>query len=544
MAITGDQSKPSNTPGRVDVEKALLGGSTYRGLAEQKLSPAEERFEKARRTAGFFLAPLATIIVFLLPLDIPQTQHNVAAVLAGVIVAWVTEPIPIPVSGLLGASLLVLLGAGGDEGANGVLAPFGSGTVFTFIGAFILAQSMLVHGLARRFAFRILSVPGVARSSLRIVIAFGFITCLLSAWISNTATVAILMPTAVGILGVIGNLVQDKHEAEGTLHRFDPTRMRVGFAMMLMLAYGASVGGLLTPVGSPPNLIGRELIEKATDKPIPFGTWMAMAFPICALMFVGLAVVLLLLNRPEVRHLTGVEEYVHRERAALGRMSRAEKNTLFAFTVTVVLWVFPAVVGLVVGTGSSAYETASNNLDEGVAAVLGAALLFVLPTDWKAREFTLRWGDAARIDWGTIVLFGSGVVFGTLLEETGLAETIGKGAFGALNIGSAVAITVFGALLAIVVSETTSNTASAAVVVPIVIPLAVAAGVDPLTPALAATFAASFGFMLPVSTPQNAIVYGSGTVPITKMIRSGISFDIVGALLIIVLLPLLAAALL
>ncbi|WP_314173932.1 SLC13 family permease [Streptomyces winkii] len=544
MAITGDQPKPSSTPERVDVEKALIGGSTYRGLAEQKLSPAEERFERARRTTGFVLAPLATIVMFLLPLDLPQTQHNVAAVLVGVIVAWVTEPIPIPVSGLIGASLLVLLGVGGDDGADGVLAPFGSGTVFTFIGAFILAQSMLVHGLARRFAFRILSIPGVARSSFRIVMAFGLITCLVSAWISNTATVAMLMPTAVGILGVVGNIVQDKHEADGTMHRFDPTRMRVGFAMMLMLAYGASVGGLLTPVGSPPNLIGRELIEKATDKPIPFGTWMAMAFPICALMFVGLCIVLLLLNRPEVRRLPGVEEYVQRERAALGPMSRAEKNTLIAFTVTVVLWVFPAVVGLVAGSGSTAYETVSNNLDEGVAAVLGAALLFVLPTDWKSREFTLRWGDAAKIDWGTIVLFGSGVVFGTLLEETGLAETIGKGTFGALDIGSSVAITVFGVLLAIAVSETTSNTASAAVVVPIIIPLAAAAGVDPLTPALAATFAASFGFMLPVSTPQNAIVYGSGTVPITRMIRSGFSFDVIGALLIIVLLPVLAAALL
>jgi sodium-dependent dicarboxylate transporter 2/3/5 len=536
---TGDQPTP---PGkgkaeRVDVEKALMGGTTYRGIAEQKLSPQEERFEKARRTAGFVLAPLATIVVFLLPLDIPQLQHNVAAILAGVIVAWITEPIPIPVSGLIGASLLVLLGVGGDDGADGVLAPLGSGTVFTFIGAFILAQSMLKHGLARRFAFRILSIPGVARSSYRVVIAFGLITCLISAWISNTATVAMLMPTAVGILGVIGDVVQDKHEAEGTLHRFDATRMRVGFAMMLMLAYGASVGGLITPVGSPPNLIGRELIEQSTDQAIPFGTWMAMALPICALMFVALAIILLLLNRPEVRQLRGVEEYIHQQRSELGPMSRAEKNTMIAFAVTVTLWILPAIVALVAGDTSPAYEAASNQLDEGVAAILGASLLFILPTNWKDREFTLRWGDAARIDWGTIILFGTGIIFGTLLEETGLAETIGKGAFGALGISSAVAITVFGVVLAIMVSETTSNTASAAVVVPIIIPLANAAGVDPFTPALAATFAASFGFMLPVSTPQNAIVYGSGTVPITKMIRSGFSFDIIGALLILLLLP-------
>jgi len=542
---TGDQpTPPSGGQQRVDVEKELIGGSTYRGIAEQKLSPAEERFEKGRRTAGFVLAPLTGVIVYLLPLGLPEVQHEVAAVMAAVIVAWVTEPIPIPMSGLIGCSVLVLLGVGGDDGAEGVLAPFGSGTVFTFIGAFILAQAMLKHGLARRFAFRILSIPGVAKSSYRVIIAFGLITCLISAWISNTATVAMLMPTAVGILGVIGNAVQDKHQAEGTMHKFDATRMRVGFAMMLMLAYGASVGGLMTPVGSPPNLIGRELIEQATDQNITFGTWMAMAFPICALMFVGLVLVLLLINKPEVRNLTGVEEYVHRERERLGAMTRAEKNTLIAFSITVALWVYPAIVGLVAGADSAAYETASNNVDEGVAAILGASLLFILPTDWKAREFTLRWGDAARIDWGTIVLFGCGIVFGSLLEDSGLAETIGQGAFDALGISSAIAITVFGVILAITVSETTSNTASAAVVVPIIIALAEPAGVDPLTPALAATFAASFGFMLPVSTPQNAIVYGSGTVPITRMIRSGFTFDIIGALLIIILLPVLATVLL
>ena len=541
---TSDQPTPRGSGQRVDVEQELLGGSTYRGIAEQKLSPREERFEKARRTAGFFLAPLASIIVFVLPLDIDQTQHNVAAILAGVIIAWITEPIPIPVSGLIGASLLALLGVGGDEGADAVLAPLGSGTIFTFIGAFILAQAMLKHGLARRFAFRVLAIPGVAKSSTRVVIAFGLITCLVSAWISNTATVAMLMPTAVGILGVIGGVVQDKHEAEGTLDRFDATRMRVGFAMMLMLAYGASVGGLLTPVGSPPNLIGRELIEQATGQAIPFGTWMAMAFPICALMFVALTIILLLLNKPEVRDLRGVEDYIHEQRSQLGSMSRAEKNTLIAFAVTVAMWILPAIVALVAGANSSAYEAISNQLDEGVAAVLGASLLFILPTDWKEREFTLRWDDAARIDWGTIILFGTGVIFGTLLESSGLAETIGKGSFEALGIGSAVAITVFGVLLAITVSETTSNTASAAVVVPIVISLATAAGVDPLTPALAATFAASFGFMLPVSTPQNAIVYGSGTVPITRMIRSGFSFDIIGAALILLILPILASVLL
>jgi solute carrier family 13 (sodium-dependent dicarboxylate transporter), member 2/3/5 len=347
-----------------------------------------------------------------------------------------------------------------------------------------------------------------------------------------------LLPTAIGILTVIAKLLQSTGVVE---EGFDPLRLRVGAAIMLMLAYGASVGGLLTPVGSPPNLIGRGLIEEATGEKISFLDWVIMAAPICLLMFGALCLVILLLNKPETRRLEGVEEYVDEERAELGKFSVAERNTVIAFVVTVALWITPGVVALVAGTESSAYTTVSDRLDEGVVAVLGAALLFLLPTRWEEREFTMRWSDAQQIDWGTIVLFGTGIIFGSLLESSGLAETIGNGASDTLGLGSSFAITVFAALLAILVSETTSNTASAAVVVPIVIPIAMAAGVDPFVPALAATFAASFGFMLPVSTPQNAIVYGSGTVPITTMIRTGFSFDVLGAVLIVALLPVMVS---
>jgi sodium-dependent dicarboxylate transporter 2/3/5 len=518
---------------KTDVEQALLGHATYRSLGEQRLSPAEERFEKARRTTGLWLAPLVALVFLALPLDMAPTQQTLAGILLGVIVLWVTEPVPIPVGGLIGVGAIVLMGV---VPADDALAPFGSSTIFTFIGAFILAQAMLKHGLARRFAFRILALPGVGRSTTRVVIAFGGITCLLSAFVSNTATVAMLLPTALGILTVIAKMLQDKGLVAGD---FDPTRLRVGAALVLMLAYGASVGGLLTPIGSPPNLIGRGLIEEATGERISFAQWTAAALPVCALMFVVLAVVLLLLNRPEVRHIEGVEEYVAGQRAALGPLSRAEWNTLIAFGITVTLWIVPGIVALVVGTDASVYTTVGDRLDEGVVAVLGASLLFLLPTDWKARETTLNWSDAARIDWGTILLFGTGIIFGSLLADTGLAETIGEEASDALGLTSAFALTVFAVLLAIVISETTSNTASAAVVVPIVIPVATAAGVDPLQPALAATFAASFGFMLPVSTPQNAIAYGSGVVPITAMIRSGAGFDVLGAILIVLFVPLM-----
>ncbi len=181
---TGAQEEDDPTvaadSGRQDVTSVLLSGSTYRSLGEQVLSPREERVERFRRTLGFVLAPLITIVFLLLPTGLEADQHKLAAILLGVVVLWVCEPIPIPVGGLLGVAAVVMLGvAPADE----VLEPFGSSTIFVFIGAFILAQAMLRHGLAHRFAFRILSLPGVGRTTNRVVIAFGFITAVLSAFI-------------------------------------------------------------------------------------------------------------------------------------------------------------------------------------------------------------------------------------------------------------------------------------------------------------------------------------------------------------------------
>jgi solute carrier family 13 (sodium-dependent dicarboxylate transporter), member 2/3/5 len=519
-----------------DALERLTQVGTYRTLGEQKLSPQEERFEKGRRTIGLFLAPVVFLIFLLLPLDMDETQQKLAAALLFVVVLWISEAVPIPIGGLLGIVLIVLIGV---APVDDVLAPFGSSTVFVFIGAFILAQAMLRHGLARRFAFRMLAMRWVGKSTARTIIAFGLITCLLSAFVSNTATVAMLLPTAIAILGTVANLMEKRGDGSD----IDPTRLRVGIALMLMLAYGASVGGLLTPVGSPPNLIGRGLIEEATGERISFLEWVLAALPICALMFAALAFILLMLNRPEVRRLEGVEEYVAAERHKLGRLSLKERNTLIAFGVAVTLWIAPGVVAIIAGDDSQLYSDVTDRLDEGIVAVLAASLLFLLPVNWSKREFTLTWSEAKDIDWGTIILFGSGIIFGSLLQDTGLAETIGTWGADTFGVSSEVSITIFAVLLAILISETTSNTASASVVVPIVIPVAQAVGVDPFTPALAATFAASFGFMLPVSTPQNAIVYGSGVVPITQMVRNGFFFDVIGAVLIVIGVPVMVSVL-
>ena len=518
----------------------LMSG-TYKTLPEQKevLSPAEERFERLRQTVGLVLGPVAFLIVYFAPMDLEPNQQTLAAILAFTIVWWLSEAVPIPVTAVLALALCVIFSVveapEGDTTGDVVFGAFASPTIFLFIGAFIIARSMMINGLDRRFAYRVLSLPGVGQSTFRIVIAFGAIAASTSAFISNTTTAAMLLPIGLGMLDALGGLVSEQSETQR------PTsRLRFGTAIMLMISYGAGVGGLLTPIGTPPNLIGIGFIEQATGTRITFFDWVIMAAPIVLAMFVVLCVVLLLLNRPEVRHISGAEEYVAQQRSELGPLSRGEKNTLVVFVVAVALWILPGIVALIAGDESAVYTTVLNRLDEGTVAIIAASLLFLLPVDWSERRFTMNWNDAAGIDWGTIILFGCGIALGTLMGETGLAEVIGTSIADSLGFTSVLAISAVSALIAILISETTSNTASATIVVPIVIPIASAAGVDPMIPALAAVFGASFGFMMPVSTPQNAVVYGSGVIPITKMVRSGIAFDIAGLILIVALIPIMA----
>jgi solute carrier family 13 (sodium-dependent dicarboxylate transporter), member 2/3/5 len=511
------------------LSESVKPGGTYKTFEEQKevLSPAEQRFEKARQTTGLILGPIVLVVMFLVPLPLEPNQQTLAAILAFTIVYWLSEAIPIPATAVLALALCVLFNVP-DLGPNAEDAPgdivygaFASDTIFLFIGAFIIAQAMITHGLDRRFAFRILSIPGVAKSTYGVIIAFGAIAAVISSVISNTTVCAMLLPIALGMMGVLGGLISEQADDDVA----DVSRLRFGTALMLMISYAAGVGGLLTPIGTAPNLIGIAFIEQATDINISFFEWMLTAAPVVVPMFLLLCVILILLNRPEVRRISGAEEYVNEERRKLGPFSPGERNTVIVFAVAVSLWLLPGVY---------------SRLDEGTVAIIAAVLLFLLPINWRERRFTMTWNDAVKIDWGTIVLFGSGIALGTLLSETGLAGVIGKGIADTFGFTSVIAVSAVSAVIAVLISETTSNTASATIVVPIVIPVATAAGIDPLVPALCALFACSFGFMLPVSTPQNAVVYGSGMIPITKMVRSGIVFDIIGLTLIVLLVPVMA----
>ena len=230
---------------------------------------------------------------------------------------------------------------------------------------------------------------------------------------------------------------------------------------------------------------------------------------------------------PEVNEISGSREHITTERAALGPLTVGERNVLLAFGLTVTLWVLPGVLALLAGTSSALARTVQTALPEGVVALFGAGLLFVLPVSWKERRFTMTWNQAVRIDWGTLMLFGGGLSLGAAMFRTGLAASIGHGLVELTGARSLAALTYLFTFVAIVLTETTSNTAAATMVCPLAIAAAQAAGVSPVPPAVAAALGASMAFMLPVSTPPNAIVYGSGCVPITAMLRHGALLDLV-----------------
>lgn len=515
--------------------------STYKAFAEVKatLSPAEEQFERWRNTIGLFLGPLVALIIYLTPIPtLSPKAHVLAAILGWVGTWWVTEPIPIPISALVGSVLCVLFDV---ANARVAFAPFADPTIYLFLGSFILAEGMANHGLDKRFAYGIMSIGWVGNSTARLLLVYGAISAFISMWISNTATTAMMFPIGLGIIYAVADLVATK-----TGKVADPTRLRYGTGMMLMAAYAASAGGIGTPVGTPPNLIGIAMIEKFAKVKIPFFQWMLLAVPLLIVMFGLLFVLMYYLHKPEVTHVEGSQEYVRQELKKLGPWTQGQKNALFAFLVTVVLWVIPGFLAVGYGTDSNPYKLYSARMPEAVAALVGAGLLFLLPVNWREREFTITWKQATKIDWGTLLLFGGGITLGNLMFETKLAEAIGKSLLQLSGATSMWGITFAAIFIAILVSEATSNTAAANMVIPVIISLAQAANVNPVPPAIGATIGASWGFVLPVSTPPNAIVYGSGMIPITKMIRAGICFDILGGILLWIglriMLPLIGLA--
>jgi sodium-dependent dicarboxylate transporter 2/3/5 len=494
------------------------------GGSVEAYSPAEEQFNRRRRTAGLFLGPLVLVALIAAPLPLPGPAHRLAAILAMMVVLWVTEALPLAVTALIGPVLTVILQV---APARVAFAPFADPIIFLFIGSFILAESMFTHGLDRRIAFGALSSPLVGSSPARILAVYGAVSAGISMWISNTATTAMMFPIGLSIVA---------HLTEG--RESDPRSREFATAMMLMASFAASVGGIGTPIGTPPNLIGIGMLSRIMHENISFFQWMLLGLPIVILLF-GF-----LVGYFYFRSLRGLSLGPHRadrikaELQRLGPISPGQRNTLVAFGLTVALWLCPGVLAII-GQGSSRLAAAyAAAVPESVAAMVGAMLLFVLPVSWRARRFTLTWEQAVRIDWGIILLFGGGLAMGELAFSSGLADAMGHGITAWLPAHTTFSLTVLFTGVAIVMSEAASNTASANMIVPVAIAVTQAAGLDPLQPALGATLGASMGFMMPISTPPNAIVYSSGYIPITSMMRHGIILDIAGFFIIVAVVTL------
>ena len=498
--------------------------------AQERLSPGEERFELWRRRAGLILGPLAALAVYLFASGLPAAEQRLAAILTLVIVFWITEAIPIPATALLGPALAVVAGV---ADAATVFRPFAAPVIFLFLGSFLIARAMRVNGLDRRVALAVLGGRWVAASPARIRLGVGLTAFVLSMWISNTATVAMLFPILLGVSATLERLFA----AEGPA--FERAGRSYLTGLMLMTAYAASIGGLATPVGTPPNLIGLGMLRDLAGVRIPFFQWMLLGVPVAVALFVVLAIVLRFLHPAPARRLAGLAGAVDVLRKDLVPWGRAQNYTLVAFLTAVILWVLPGAVALARGTDDPLYLLLSERLDEGVVAMLAAALLFLLPVSLKPPQGALGWREAVKIDWGTILLFGGGLSLGTLLQSTGLAERMARGLLHEVGepslwllVGVAIAFTTL-------FTETASNTASATMLVPVTIAVATAAGVSVVPPALGVTLAASLAFMLPVSTPPNAIVYGSGRVSILAMVRAGLLLDVFGFVVLLALLRVL-----
>ncbi|NCY02840.1 MAG: DASS family sodium-coupled anion symporter [Planctomycetia bacterium] len=451
-------------------------------------------------------------------MDLGYEAQALAVILAVVVALWVTEALPLPVTALLGVVACIIAGV---APAKTVFRPFADPIIFLFIGSFMLAEAIRVHGLDRRLAYRVLAVPGVGERPGRIVGAVALVSVVISAFVSNTATTAMMMTIASGILAA----VETAAAATGR-----GPRPAFATSLFLCVAFAASIGGLATPIGTPPNLIGLAFIRDQAGVNVTFLGWCALGIPIVAVMTTVAVQVLLWLLPAGVERIEGVERHVAEERGP----------------VTVALWVIPGIVLVALGGSHPVCVWFSRRLPEGVAALVGAILLFVLPGDVTAsgqRRRALDWREA-RIDWDIILLYGGGMSLGELCFSTGLAGGVGRAITGWIPAGDlgGVVLVALAAVVAVVTSEFTSNTASANMVVPVVIALARAAGAEPLTAALAATFASSLGFMMPVSTPCNAIVYGSGRVPLRSMMASGAIVDVVGVVTVVAV-TLLAAAL-
>ena len=489
---------------------------------------SDSSFDRKRHIFGAIFGPLCALLVYFTQIEgLSPESHKLLAIMTLVAIWWITEPVAIPVTSIIGPTLCVVFGVVKMKEA---FAAFANPMIFLFMGGFIIAKAMMVNGLDKRIAYGIMSMKWVGDSPRRIFLAIGLACMICSGWISNTATAAMMFPIALGLLEAIREMMaaNGKH--------INLSNYKYATGLMLMTAYACSIGGVLTPIGTPPNIIMLGFLnELAPEAPhVSFFDWMVWGFVAMVLYFVIAYVALWRMFPADVKHIDGAQEFISERVNSLGKWTRAQKNTLFAFIVAVVLWVAPGVLSIIYGSDAAIVKDYNKLFPEAIAALIGALLLFFLPVNLKSGEMTLKWKDAiAGVEWGTLLRCGGGLAMGGLMYTTGLSEWIGD-AIKAMMGGhpSEIMFVAVFSIAALLLSELTSHTAATNLIGPIAIGTALSMGFSPIPVAVGIALSSSLGFMMPVSTPPNAIVYASGYIPITKMIKSGVIIDFIGILVI------------
>ncbi|MCR8674575.1 DASS family sodium-coupled anion symporter [Micrococcus sp. HG099] len=515
---------------------------TSPGMRDQPLTGGEH----TKRIIGLVAGPLLAIGLYLLmPGDLAVWPRLVAATAVLMGVWWMTEALPIPATALL-PLVIFPLGVPAAESDGGVTfdsigASYGNNIIFLFMGGFMLALAMQRWNLHRRIALGVLKLMGA--KTVNLVLGFMIATGFISMWVSNTATAVMMLPIGVSILvlvqryGTEDALAADAvPAAEQSAPGEAPTQAEIrsltksnfGTALMLGIAYAASIGSLGTIIGTPPNtlLAGHMAAEHGIE--IGFGQWMLVGVPIAVvLLLVCWLLLTRVLFRPEIDEVPGGRDLIAAELARLGRMSAPEAKVLVIFVLAALAWItVPLLSEYVLGLDSPLLS------DAAIAMVVGL-VLFLLPAGGGAGRGVrlLDWEAAKELPWGVLLLFGGGLALSGQFSKSGLSTWLGEQvrSLGEIPVWVLVVIAAIGILL---LTEMTSNTATAATFLPVASGVALGTGVEPLMLAAPVALAATCAFMLPVATPPNAIAYGSGYVTIGQMVKGGVWLNIIAAVLI------------
>lgn len=472
-----------------------------------------------KKALALLLGPLSFIILMWIdkPTGIPESAYAMLAVTLWIAIWWVTEAVPIAITALLP---MVLFPTTGIMTINATTAAYGDKYVFLYLGGFFLAIAIEKWNLHKRIALYIIKVIGT--NIYKVILGFMVATAFLSMWISNTATSVMMLPMGMSI---VAQLKDNPTTSENENSIF-------GKALMLSIAYSASIGGIATLIGTPPNLVMAGFVQKTYGIEITFGQWLQFGLPLSIILLV---IAWFYLTRIafkfEQKEFPGGKEEVNRLIKELGPMQFEEKIVLAVFIATAFCWI----------TRSFILQDLIPGIDDTIIAMGAAILLFILPTN-NNKGRIIHWADSTKIPWGIILLFGGGMALAAGFQETGLALWLGSQID--LLIGVSLFILVFIVIAAVnFLTEITSNLATTAMLLPILAPVAITLDVNPFTLIVATAAAASCAFMLPVATPPNAVVFGSGYLRIIDMIRSGFWMNIMSIIVLFIfvyyLLPIL-----